>query len=97
MGPAGDLGPDQGILGMEIGGVDLFQAVPADIIIPVTGGPFQIGFPDMGFLHGPDDPQLIIFRGLVDPVETVFESRQDGRREIKYFTGDSEIPVKLCK
>ena len=97
MGPAGDLGPDQGILGMEIGGVDLFQAVPADIIIPVPGGPFQIGFPDMGFLHGPDDPQLIILRCIVDPVETFFQSRQDGRREIQHFRGDAKIPVQLCK
>ena len=37
------------------------------------------------------------FRGLIDPVETVFESRQDGRREIQHLRGDAELPVKLCK
>ena len=67
---ASDLRADQGVFSSEVGGVDFFQPVPPDVVIPIAGGSLQVCFSDMALLHGADDTQLIVFRCLVDLIKT---------------------------
>ena len=62
-----------GVLGMEYRGVNLFQCIPAQIVIAVSCGAQQAGFAYLMLLHGPQYLQLVIFRGLIDLREPAFQ------------------------
>ena len=90
---AGDLRTDQGVLGAEIGGVDLLERVPADIVISIAGRPFEVGFTHMVFLHGADYPELAVIGGLINGVEASAEFSEYGGGKIQDFCGDAESGV----
>ena len=90
MGSAGDLRTDQRIFRVKIAGIDLLKSVPSDVVIAVAGGSLQAGFSDVGFLHGADDPELIVFGGPVDLFKASAQRLQNRLREGKYLPGNAE-------
>ena len=60
MGAAGDLGPYQGGFRVEHIGIDLFQGIPAQVIVAVAGGGGKTGGGDPVFLHGRQNLGLIV-------------------------------------
>ena len=71
MGSAGNLGTHQGSLGVEHVGIDLFQGVPAVVVVAVAGGGGEAASGDPIFLHGPDHLGLVVFGYLVNGGEPV--------------------------
>ena len=68
--PAGDLGPNQGILCVKNLCVDLLQRISAQIVVAVTGGAEQAGLTYLTVLHRLHHLQLIVFCHLIDPGKT---------------------------
>ncbi len=92
MGAAGDLGADQGRLGVEDIGVDLLQALPALIVVAVAGGGGKVVGPDAAALHGGEDLGLVVLRPAVNGPEAVLQPLQhllpppvDGGAEAHFF------------
>ena len=52
VGAAGDLGPDQGGLRMEYVRIDLFQGIPAQVVVAVAGGGCEAGSGNPILPHG---------------------------------------------
>ena len=73
---AGDLRPHQGIFRMKKRRIDLFQSIPAQIIIAVPGGAEQAGFRNPALLHGGSHLELVVLCGLVNLPKTL---RQRGK------------------
>ena len=93
MGAAGDLGPYQRVFRVKIRGVDSLESVPSYVVVAVSRRALEVGFADMGVLHGFDDPQLIVFGCLIDLFEAPGEPLQYGRGVIKYQIRYTELPV----
>ena len=91
MGAAGDLGPDQGGLRVEHIGVDLFQSIPAQVIVTVAGGGGKAGGGYPVFLHGGQNLGLIVLRhrvnggkALTQPLQGLFTVGVDPGRNAHF-------------
>ena len=78
VGAAGDLGADQGRLGVEYIGVDPLQAVPAVVVIAVAGGSGEVVGPHPVFLHRQQDLGLVGLRRPVNGIKAVPQGFQHG-------------------
>ena len=74
VGAAGDLRPDQGSLGVEYVGVDLFQGVPAQVIVAVAGGSGKAGGADPILPHGIEHLGLVVFGDGINGGEPVLQT-----------------------
>ena len=70
VGAAGDLRTHQRSLRMKNVCIDFFQVVTAQVIIAVAGGGGEAGGGNLVLLHGREDLGLVVFRNLIDGVET---------------------------
>ena len=89
MGAAGDLGPHQGGLGPEDGGVDLLQPLPAHVVVAVAGGGGKAGRVHAVFPHGKDDLALVQLGHLVDLLKARLQRRQGLLPEGVHLGGDA--------
>ena len=76
MGAAGNLGPDQGGLRMEYVRIDLFQSIPAQVVVAVAGGGCEAGGGNPIFPHGVQDLCLVVFRNGINGRKALFETLQ---------------------
>ena len=93
MGAAGDLRPYQRVFRVKIRGIDSLEPVPSDVVISVSGRSFKVCFADMRVLHSLYDPELVIFRRLIDLPEALREPVQYRRCVIKYLIRNTEPAV----
>lgn len=77
MGAAGDLGADKGVLAAENMGIHPFQRVPSVIVITVAGASVHVLCADPVFLECLQDLELIVLSGLINAMETFFQSTAD--------------------
>ena len=69
---AGNQRTHESLFGVEGFGIDLFQCLPADIVVAVSRRSQKAFFGDAAFLHGMDDLQRIGFGDRIDRVEAFF-------------------------
>ena len=77
MGSAGDLGADQSSLGVEDVCVNLFQTVPALVVVAVAGGGGKVVGSDTAALHGGQNLGLVVLCAAVNGLKAFLQLLQD--------------------
>lgn len=71
MGTGDELGPDQGVFSQENLGIDGFQLLSADVIVPVAAvGPLEVSFRHLVVDKGLEDLSLVIDHLVVNFPQT---------------------------
>ncbi len=89
MGAACNLGPDKGRLCVKCVRIDLFQHIPAQVVVAVAGGRIKAGLADPILLHSVEDLELVVLSCLVQLAKSLLQPVLDLFSQIIYLWTDA--------